>query len=332
VVTAVSDLRIGVLGAARITPSALLKPASRVSGVAVTAVAARDPRRAAEFAAKHGIPRVLPSYDDLVDDPDVDAIYNPLPNSLHARWTLRAIAAGKPVLCEKPFASNAPEAQQVADAARISGVVVMEAYHYRYHDLARQLAEIVSDGRLGEVTRVRTWMCFPLPKFSDIRYQLELSGGSLMDGCYAAHCLRLLGPGEPTVTSATAKLHGDGVDRAMTAHVRFPGGATGRLDSSMWSHRLLRFSAHVDGTSGRMRVTNYIAPQFFNRLSVTVDGHTSHTRVRGEATYDAQLRAFAGAVRGQGGNLTPPDDAVATMRLIDDCYRAAGLPVRGPSG
>jgi predicted dehydrogenase len=115
----------------------------------------------------------------------------------------------------------------------------------------------------------------------------------------------------------------------MTAHVRFPGGAAGRLDSSMWSHRLLRFSAHVDGSRGRMRVTNYLAPQYFNRLSVTVDGRTSRSRVRGEPTYDAQLRAFAAAVRGEGGNLTTPDDAVATMRLIDDCYRAAGLPVRG---
>jgi predicted dehydrogenase len=151
-----------------------------------------------------------------------------------------------------------------------------------------------------------------------------------MDGCYAAHCLRLLAPDEPVVTSAVARVHGKDVDRAMTAHVRFANGGTGRLDTSMWSHRLFRFSAHVDGTRGRLRVTNYVAPQYFNRLSVTIDGEKSSSRVKGEATYDAQLRAFLAAVReGAQTNLTPAADAVQTMSLIDDIYRAAGLPLRG---
>jgi predicted dehydrogenase len=190
--------------------------------------------------------------------------------------------------------------------------------------------EVISQGQLGEIRRVRTWMCFPLPRFKDIRYNHALAGGSLMDGCYAAHCLRLLGPGEPTVTSARAKLRGADIDRAMTATVRFDNGAEGRLDTSMWSHRVLRLSAHVEGTRGRMRVTNYVGPQYFNLMSVTVDGRTTRSRVRGEASYDAQLRAFHAAVDGDGNaNLTPPADAVATMRLIDDCYRMAGLRPRG---
>jgi predicted dehydrogenase len=323
-------LRIGVLGAARITPSALIKPAARVGGVRVVAIAARDPARAAAFAQKHGIDAVDTSYQDLVERSDIDAVYNPLPNSLHAPWTLAAIASGKHVLCEKPFASNAPEAQSVADAATSAGVVVMEAYHYRYHQLARKMHALVSEGQLGEIRRVRTWMCFPLPRFNDIRYSLPLAGGSLMDACYAAHCLRLLGPGEPTVISARAKLHGEHIDRAMTATVRFDNGAQGRLDTSMWSHRMLRLSAHIEGTRGRMRVTNFVAPQYFNLMSVTVDGKTSRSRVQGEASYDAQLRAFHDAVDGDlTANLTPPADAVATMRLIDDCYRKAGLQPRG---
>src|SRR5205823_14173805 len=131
----VTDLRFGVLGAARIAPLAIVKPARQVDGVVVSAIAARDPERAKEFASKHGIPKVHTSYDALVDDPDIDAVYIPLPNGLHAQWTLRAIAAGKHVLCEKPFTANAAEAEQVADAAEASDVVVMEAFHYRYHPL-----------------------------------------------------------------------------------------------------------------------------------------------------------------------------------------------------
>jgi len=325
-------LRIGILGAARIAPAALLKPARRVGGVSVSAIAARDPQRAQKFASKHGIARVHTSYDELIADPDVEAVYIPLPNGLHAEWTLRALAAGKHVLCEKPFTANAAEAERVADAAESSALVVMEAFHYRYHSLAERMRTIAHDGTLGEITSVRTSLCFPLPVFSDIRYNYSLAGGASMDCCYPVHALRLLGPGEPTVVSASAKVlkrSAGRIDRAMTAHFSFPGGATGRTDASMWSHRLLRIHAEVVGTRGRMRVLNYVAPQLYNRLTVTVDGRTTRERVRGEPTYDAQLRAFVAAVREGTPFPTTPRDAVVTMRLLDDIYRAAGLPLRG---
>ncbi|MGH3409084.1 MAG: Gfo/Idh/MocA family protein [Streptosporangiaceae bacterium] len=149
----VGVVRVGTLGAARIAPTALVRPARVVPEVVVTAVAAREPARAREFADKHGIPVVHDSYEALIGDPEIDAIYNPLPNSLHAPWTLRAIAAGKHVLCEKPFASNEAEAAEVADAAKSAGVVVMEAFHYRYHPLARQMQQIAA-GELGELQHV----------------------------------------------------------------------------------------------------------------------------------------------------------------------------------
>jgi predicted dehydrogenase len=324
-----TDLRIGVLGAARIAPMALVKPAGRVPGVTLAAVAARDPARAAGFARKHNVPTVHSSYDDLLADDSIEAIYNPLPNALHAEWTLKALAAGKHVLCEKPFASNESEAREVADAAASSGLVVMEAFHYRYHALAERMKTIAHDGRLGEIREVRTWMWFPLPKFSDIRYNFALGGGTTMDCCYAVHALRLVGPGEPSVVSAKATLHGANIDRAMETTYEFPGGATGHSSASMWSHRVLRFSLRVSGSRGEMRVMNFIAPQYYNRLSVTVDGVKTRKRVRGEASYDAQLRAFVSAVREGGPVLTPPEDAVLTMRIIDDIYRTAGLPIRG---
>jgi predicted dehydrogenase len=324
-----SPLRLGILGAARIAPPALVKPARRVPGAEVVAIAARDPARAAVFAKKHGIPTAHASYDDLLADDTIEAIYNPLPNGLHAEWTLRALAAGKHVLCEKPFTSNEAEAREVAEATAKSGLVVMEAYHYRYHELAKRMLEITHDGRLGETTDVEAWMCFPLPRFADIRYNYALGGGTTMDCCYVVHAMRLVGPGEPAVVSATATLQTRDVDRAMEVRYSFPGGATGRSVASMWSRRLLRFAIRVTGTRGEMRVLNFIAPQFFNRLTVVVDGKRTSERVRGEPTYDAQLRAFVAAVRDGAEFPTTAEDAVVTMRLIDDIYTAAGLPLRG---
>jgi predicted dehydrogenase len=324
-----TELRIGVLGAARIAPNALVRPARRVPGAVVAAVAARDPRRAEAFAHKHGIGRVHSSYDELLADPTIDAVYNPLPNALHAEWTVKALNAGKHVLCEKPFTSNEAEAREVAAAAAASGLVVMEAFHYRYHALAEKMREIAHDGRLGKTTKVQTWMCFPLPRFADIRYSYELGGGTTMDCCYAVHALRLVGPGEPAVVAANAKLRSPEVDRAMEVTYRFGGGATGQSIASMWSGRLFRFALRVTGTRGRMSVRNFIAPQYYNRLSVKIDGRTTTERVRGEPTYDAQLRAFVAAVREGKPFPTTAEDAIVTMRLIDDIYRAAGLRVRG---
>ena len=300
-----------------------------VDGVRVTAIAARDPARAARFASKWGVPTVHTDYAALVDDPAVDAVYIPLPNSLHAQWTLKAIAAGKHVLCEKPFTSNAMEAQAVADATTGSGLVVMEAFHYRYHPLMRRVLGLIADGAIGKVRRVQTELSFPLPRFNDIRYRLDLAGGALMDaGCYAVHCLRQLSPGEPEVISARAQLRSPGVDRAMTASLTFPDGVSGRVTCSMWSWRLLGVSARVSGDDGELSVFNFVAPHVFHRLTVRTAQRRWHERVPGESTYTCQLRAFAAAVRDGGEVLTPAADAVKNMRLIDAIYVAAGLRPR----
>jgi predicted dehydrogenase len=330
-------VRIGVLGAARIAPAALMKPARAVDDVEVAAVAARDRSRAQAFATRYGVPAVHDSYASLLADPSLDAVYIPLPNGLHEQWTLAALKAGKHVLVEKPFTSNAAQAREVAAAAEETGLVVMEAFHYRYHPLAKRMAEIVHGGELGAILRVETAMCFPLPRFSDIRYNYSLAGGALMDaGCYAVHALRLLAPGEPEVATARALTMGKDrrIDRAMTAQFSFSGdpaggsGATGEIRASMWSSDLLRVRARVVGERGTLTVTNFVAPQVWSRFTVTVDGRRRHERFAGEATYVHQLRAFAAAVRGEAANLTPPSDSVATMSLIDDIYTAAGLPLR----
>ena len=328
----VAPLRIGVLGAARIAPLALINPAKQNSEVVVAAVAARDASRADAFAAKHDIPRVHESYEALIADPDLDAVYNPLPNGLHGRWTRAALAADKHVLCEKPFTANAAEAREIADLAAQSDRVVMEAFHYRYHPLALRVEEIIASGELGKLERVEAALCFPLPKFSDIRYNYSLAGGATMDaGCYAVHMVRTFGGETPEVVSAQAKLRDPQVDRAMTAELRFAGGHTGRVRCSMWSSRLLEITAHVVGDRGELRVLNPVTPQFFHRLSVRSTDGKRVERFSRRASYAYQLDAFAAAVLRGEPVKTTPEGAVENMTVIDGIYRAAGLPLREPS-
>jgi predicted dehydrogenase len=187
-------IRIGVLGAARITDLAIVKPAL-ATGHRLVAVAARDRRRAEDFARQHGVERVLGSYADVLADTAVEVIYNPLANSLHGPWNLAAIEAGKHVLSEKPFAGNADEARTVRDAAAAAPVSVMEGFHYRYHPVTRRLHELLDSGELGELRAVEIEMFMPAPGDSDPRWSYDLAGGALMDiGCYSLHAHRALAP------------------------------------------------------------------------------------------------------------------------------------------
>jgi predicted dehydrogenase len=327
-----APLRIGILGAARIAPLALIKPAKENAEVVVAAVAARDATRAQAFAAKHNIARVHDDYDKLIADPDLDAIYNPLPNGLHGKWTRAALAAGKHVLCEKPFTANAAEAREIAEVAAKSDRVVMEAFHYRYHPLTLRVEQIIASGELGRLKRVEAALCFPLPKFSDIRYNYSLAGGATMDaGCYAVHMVRTFGGSTPEVVSAQAKLRDPRVDRAMTAELGFAGGHTGRVRCSMWSTHLLQINAKVVGDQGELYVLNPVTPQFFHRLSIRSSDGKRAERFPRRASYAYQLDAFAAAVLRGEPVKTTPQDAIQNMTVIDAIYRTAGLPLRHAS-
>ncbi len=217
-----SIVRIGTLGCARITPQALIRPAKENDTVQVTAVASRDCTKAEAFAKKHGIPTVHKDYEALIQDPDIDAIYNPLPNSLHAEWSIRALRAGKHVLCEKPMASNAIEAEEMNRVATEEGKVLMEAFHWRYHPLAERVIELLKAKTIGDVSRIEATFCIPLPFRNDIRYNPDLGGGALMDtGCYTVNILRHLMGEEPRVQSASAKKSSPTIDRFMEAELEF---------------------------------------------------------------------------------------------------------------
>jgi predicted dehydrogenase len=325
-------ITIGILGAARIAPMALVKPAQRTGQATVTAIAARDRSKADAFAKKHKIPRVHDSYDDLLADPAIDAVYIPLPNGLHGQWTMKAIEAGKHVLCEKPFTANADEARLVAEAdAAHHGLVVMEAFHYQYHPLAKRMIEIVRSGELGAIRDVDINFAAPLAKKGDIRYQLDLAGGATMDmGCYPVSLLRLLAAG-PRVSSARAKLSSAGVDRAMEARFSLPEGGTARIRCSMFSSSLLHLHALVTGSDGTLSVFNPFSPQFGHRVKAQTASGTRREKFSRRATYDYQLEAFVAAAEDGAQFPTTASDAIRTMELIDSIYAAAGLPARQPT-
>jgi predicted dehydrogenase len=325
-------LRIGVLGAARIAERGIVVPA-RATGARLVAIAARDPARAREYARAHGIERVLPSYADVLADPEVEAVYDPLPNALHGPWNRAAVAAGKHVLSEKPFASNAEEAAEVRDAARRAGVTVMEGFHHVYHPVVRRVLELVDTGELGDVVSVEATIAMLPPDDADPRWSLGLSGGALMDlGCYGLHALRSLAPwtgGEPQPQAARAgeRAGAPGVDEWLDADLAFPSGATGTVRCSM-VHPERDFSLRVVGTRGEATAPAFVEPNRDDRVLVRTPAgeRTEHLGTRSSYTY--QLEAFTAAVRGGPPVPTGPDDAVATMTLVDRCYRLAGLPPR----
>ncbi|AFM18194.1 putative dehydrogenase [Mycolicibacterium chubuense NBB4] len=319
------SLRIGVLGASRIAEDAIVGPARQL-GHRLVAVAARDPLRASAFADKYGVERVLPSYRDVVTDPEVDVVYNPLANALHAPWNLAAVAAGKPVLSEKPFARNTVEAAQVAAAAQAAGVTVMEAFHYLFHPVTRRAFELATDGTLGELTRVEVRMGMPAPQAADPRWSLELAGGALMDlGCYGLHIMRRFG--EPSVNRATAGERSPGVDAWCDVELTFPSGATGLSTNTMEADDY-SFTLRVIGTRGEAFVHDFIKPHHDDRLTVRTHDDTRVEHLGRRPSYTYQLEAFAAHV--QHGAPVPLDtaDAVANMALVDEAYRAAGLSPR----
>ncbi|HYH29253.1 MAG TPA: Gfo/Idh/MocA family oxidoreductase [Pseudonocardia sp.] len=325
-------LRIGVLGAARISVAAIVAPA-QLTGARLVAVAARDRARAEAFAAEHGVERVHASYVDVLADPEVEAVYNPLANGLHGPWNLAALAAGKHVLTEKPSASDAAEAREVREAAARAGVVFMEAFHYLYHPVTRRLLDVLGSGEIGELRHVEVHMEIPAPADGDPRWSLPLAGGGLMDvGCYGLHLHRVLGRfagGAPQVTAAAGRERAGhpGVDEWVRAELGFPGGATGVVHSSMAADEV-RMSARLVGSRGEVRAANFVLPHRDDRVVVTAGGREREERPGTRPSYAYQLEAFTAAVRDGAPVPTGADDAVATAELLDDCYRAAGFDLR----
>ena len=330
--SAAEPLRIGILGAARIAELAIVKPA-HATGTRLVVVAARDRGRAAAFAAEHGVERATDSYADVLADPDVEVVYNPLPNAFHGPWNLAAVAAGKHVLSEKPFASTAAEAAEVRTAAQAAGVTVVEGFHYLFHPVMQRLFALLDAGELGELQRVDALIAMPEPDDGDPRWSFELAGGAVMDlGCYGLHALRTVGRwagGEPELVDARAKERAGapGVDEWLEADLRFPSGATGEMRCSM-AHPRFEMTLRVEGTRGAATVMDFVQPHKDDRVLVDTGTGVKTEHLGTRSSYIYQLEKFIAALRGGAPMPTGPDDAVATAQLIDHCYVTAGLPLR----
>ena len=328
-------LRIGVLGAARISELAIVKPA-KLTGTRLVAVAARDRARAEAFAARHGVESVVDSYQEVLDHPDVEAVYNPLANSLHAPWNAAALRAGKHVLTEKPSAGNAQEAETIRQLAESTGVQFFEGFHYLYHPNIARLHEILASGEIGELRSVESILDMPAPEAADPRWSFDLAGGALMDlGCYALHSHRALAPlagGEPVIVEVRGgeRAKAPGVDEWMTATLRFPNGVVGTASCNMAAAEV-SMSHRVVGSDGEALIPDFVNPHRDDRLLVTTSAGTRTERAGDRSSYTYQLEAFTTAVR--TGRPAPTDaaDAVRTMELVDQCYRAVGLPLRRSS-
>ena len=292
-------LRIGLLGASRIAPTAVIPPAAGRDDVPITAVAARDPARAKAYAETHGIAAVAADYAELIARDDVDLVYNGLPPAGHLEWTLAALGAGKAVLCEKPFARNAAEAKTMVEAAERAGRPLIEAFHYRYHNVIRRAEEIIRSGALGQIHRASAVFQVTIPKDTgDLRWSAEQGGGALMDlGCYPLHLMRTLLGEEPQIREARGTFV-DGVDASMTAALAFPSGARADISCSM-------------------------VPETRDARA-TIGGETVEHPVDGPSTYEAQLAHVVDVMAGKARPLTGGADAIANMAAIDAIYKLAG--------
>jgi predicted dehydrogenase len=328
-------LRIGVLGAARISALAIVAPAA-ATGHRLVAIAARDRRRAEAFAEQHGVERVVDSYHALINDPEIDVVYNPLPNGLHGPWNIRALRAGKHVLSEKPSASNAEEALAVQGEVRAAGTTFMEGFHYLFHPVTRRLLAIVESGELGRIEHVATMLAIPAPSDDDPRWSLALAGGAVMDlGCYGLHAQRVVGRfagGPPELVSARAGTRAGrpGVDEWLDAELSFPDGATGSARCHM-AYGQVQMTFRIVGTKGEVFVHNFVQPHIDDRLTVTTDSGSRIESLGKRSSYTYQLEAFAAGVRKGAPLPIDSEDAVSNMRIIDAAYEAAGLPPRAGS-
>ncbi|MFZ3004909.1 MAG: Gfo/Idh/MocA family oxidoreductase [Phenylobacterium sp.] len=322
-----APLRIGILGAAKIAPAAMVLPA-RATGVAtVVAVAARDPARARAFADLHGVPEVCETYEALIARPDIDAVYNALTPSRHADLSIAALRAGKHVLCEKPLAMNAAQARAMVAAAQEAGKVLMEAFHYRYHPLFARLLEIIGSGELGEVRELSAvFQTRLVDDGAEIRYERELGGGSLMDiGTYPLHWVRTAAWAEPTVARAGGVFGRGGVDHSTEAELLFPNGAVAKISGSMVEDTPMAL-LEVTGTLGSLKAINPLAPQMGHLLEVKIAGAEPRRETFSrDPTYDFQLRAFVDACRGGPAPLTCGKDSIAQMVLLDAVSAASRL-------
>ena len=313
-------MRLGLLSTARIN-DAILGGAKGTDRVDVVAVASRDGERAEAYAREHGLERSHGSYEALLADDEVDGVYISLPNRLHHEWTLAALAAGKHVLCEKPYSPRPAEVEEAYDHAESAGRVLMEAFMYRHHPQTAAVKALVEDGAVGRVRLVKTAFRFVLPTLDDIRASTELDGGSLMDvGCYCVSGSRLLA-GEPEHVRGEQVLGPTGIDMSFHGTMRFPGDVVAQFDCSFALPQYQRLE--VEGEEGGLVVESPWRTDWPGDVLLRRGGDVERVDMPGGDSYRFELENFADAAEGKAPARLGREDALGQARAIAALYRSA---------
>ena len=319
-----AEIGIGLLGAARITDKAVVHPVQVTPQCRLPAIAARDRDRAEAYAKQHGIETVLDSYDEVITDPRTDLVYNPLPIHRHAEWTMKALRAGKHVLCEKPFAMNVDEAKAMVDTAAETGRRLIEAFHYRYHPARETCLAWLAADEIGEVRELHAAFDVHIKdNGTEIRHRVETGGGAMMDlGCYPLHwALTIMGEA-PQSIEARATLTPTGVDETLEADLGFGSGASAHLTTSMVAGAKFRADLRLVGTKGEILFTNPLAPHAGGRLRTAAGREAEVSPI---TTYTYQLASVLRAIQLESPLPTEGDMILRQQAALDGIYAAAGL-------
>ena len=312
-------VRFGFLSTARIN-RAVLNGARATEVAEVVAVASRDRQRADDYAAEHEIERAYGSYEELLADPDIEAIYISLPNSLHVEWSVRALEAGKHVLVEKPFDRRPDEVVRAFDVAERARLVLMEAFMYRHHPQTKKLHEVVSSGAIGELRQLRSSFSFTLDDPNDVRMTPDLDGGSVMDlGCYCVSISRLLA-GEPEHVVGRQRTGRTGIDLGFAGVLEFAGGVLAEFHCAFD----LPYEAGLEAIGSEGRV---VVAEPFRCFDPHLEVNGERVDVEDDDRYALQVENFSRALRGETEQLLGRDDAVGQARVIDALYRSAATGV-----
>jgi D-xylose 1-dehydrogenase (NADP+, D-xylono-1,5-lactone-forming) len=319
------EVRWGFLSTANINDK-LLPGAQASPDLDVVAVASRDAGRAEAYARERGIERAYGSYEELLADPEVEAVYISLPNSMHVDWSVRALEAGKHVLCEKPLSRHPQDVERAFDAAEKAGRILMEAFMYRHNPQTKRLVELVADGAIGRLRLVRAAFSFPLDDASNVRLDAELEGGGLMDvGCYCVSGARLLA-GEPESVYGDQVAAASGVDELFTGMLRFPDDVLAEIDCGLVLS--VRDELEAIGEEGSI----FLDDPWHCRtpvLEMRREDSTERIELEPVDSYRLQLENMSAAVRGGEEPLLGREDALRQARVIEALYRSAdeGRPV-----
>lgn len=324
-------LRWGVISTANIGRWAVNPAIQASANGELLAVASRDADTAREFAEQWNIPSSYGSYAELLDDDDIDAVYIPLPNSMHCEWTIKAAQAGKHVLCEKPLGLTESECLEMGKAASDNGVKFMEAFMYRFHPRTQRIHEMIREGVVGDLKMIHGVFTFHLKNSNNIRWQPEFGGGALMDvGCYCINVSRTMVGAEPQEVQAFATWASTGVDDMMTGSLRFPGNILASFECGLNTKR--RESYEVGGTEASLRIADAFLPGTDDVVIEELrDGEEPviHT-VPGVDEYQCMVEHFADCVLHDKQPRYPADEAARNMRVIEALYesvRSGGGPV-----